>query len=280
MPPDQKFKEIRDRFFSAARPSDAPSSSSHPQPPPQPAPSSHAAEKRDQASASASPRSHMDSVHAASHQGSYGAMSNEDVSEEGPEGSKSKRELSTSKRAAQNRAAQVCPICSPHMRWTSQRLTARQRAFRQRKERYITELEEKVKRYQSMETDFQSLQDENHQLREYILNLQSQLLGQNKEPSASTQPLSPQRKRAREDAEQHAERDVQSESAPGPGGAPPPPQGMTSGDSRGVAGSHRAAPASGESWGEHIDNLRQRYGDYPAHRPSAEGEPSSAAGTK
>jgi len=164
-------------------------------------------------------------------------------------------------------------------------LTARQRAFRQRKERYITELEEKVKRYQSMETDFQSLQDENHQLREYILNLQSQLLGQNKEPSASAQPLSPQRKRAatREDAEQLSEREMQSESASAPGNAPPPPQGMVGGaggDPRSAAGSHRAAPASGESWSEHIDNLRQRYGDYPAHRPSAEGEPSSAAESK
>jgi len=107
LPPDQKFKEIRDRFFSAARPSDAPPQTQ----PLQPSAPSSAAEKRDQTSASASPRSHMESVHAASQQNSYGAMSNEDVSEESPEGSKSKRELSTSKRAAQNRAAQVCLTC-------------------------------------------------------------------------------------------------------------------------------------------------------------------------
>jgi hypothetical protein len=165
------------------------------------------------------------------------------------------------------------------------KLTPRQRAFRQRKERYITELEEKVKRYQTMETDFQSLQDENHQLREYILNLQSQLLGQNKDPSStSAQPLSPQRKRpsTREEAEQIPEHEMQSERGSAPGsGAPPPPQGMVgSGGPHGVASSNpRAAPASGgESWSEHIDNLRQRYGDYPAHRPSAEGgEPSSVA---
>jgi hypothetical protein len=108
LPPDQKFKEIRDRFFSAARPSDAPPQQQQPL---QPSAPTNAAEKRDQTSASASPRSHMDSVHAASQQNSYGAMSNEDVSEESPEGSKSKRELSTSKRAAQNRAAQVCVVC-------------------------------------------------------------------------------------------------------------------------------------------------------------------------
>jgi hypothetical protein len=107
LPPDQKFKEIRDRFFSAARPSDAPPQ----QQPLQSSAPTNPADKRDQTSASASPRSHMDSVHAASQQNSYGAMSNEDVSEESPEGSKSKRELSTSKRAAQNRAAQVCVVC-------------------------------------------------------------------------------------------------------------------------------------------------------------------------
>lgn len=209
-------------------------------------------------------------------------MSNEDVSEESPEGSKSKRELSTSKRAAQNRAAQVCFVCMCLFFASPRKLINSQRAFRQRKERYITELEEKVKRYQSMETDFQSLQDENHQLREYILNLQSQLLGQNKEPSSAAQPLSPQRKRTatREEAEQISEHDMQSERASAPGSAPPPPPGMGGGGSRGAASNPRAAPAGGESWSEHIDNLRQRYGDYPAHRPSAEGEPSSVAESK
>lgn len=67
-----------------------------------------------------------------------------------------KRELSTSKRAAQNRAAQ--------------------RAFRQRKEGYIKKLEEQVEEFKIMETNYRTLQNENYQLREYILNLQSRLL--------------------------------------------------------------------------------------------------------
>ncbi|KAF7188753.1 putative transcription factor kapC [Pseudocercospora fuligena] len=69
---------------------------------------------------------------------------------------KGKRELSTSKRAAQNRAAQ--------------------RAFRQRKEGYIKKLEEQVKEFQTMEQNYKTLQNENYQLREYILGLQSRLL--------------------------------------------------------------------------------------------------------
>ncbi|EME88521.1 uncharacterized protein MYCFIDRAFT_89211 [Pseudocercospora fijiensis CIRAD86] len=69
---------------------------------------------------------------------------------------KGKRELSTSKRAAQNRAAQ--------------------RAFRQRKEGYIKKLEEQVKEFQTMDQNYKTLQNENYQLREYILGLQSRLL--------------------------------------------------------------------------------------------------------
>ncbi|CAG7924766.1 unnamed protein product [Penicillium olsonii] len=73
-------------------------------------------------------------------------------------GSKSygKRELSTSKRAAQNRAAQ--------------------RAFRQRKETYIRKLEEEVKNIDPLKDQVKSLVGENYQLREYIINLQSRLL--------------------------------------------------------------------------------------------------------
>lgn len=67
-----------------------------------------------------------------------------------------RRELSSSKRAAQNRAAQ--------------------RAFRQRKEAYIGKLEKQVKDYRVMEEDFKVLQQENYQLREYILSLQSRIL--------------------------------------------------------------------------------------------------------
>ena len=50
------------------------------------------------------------------------------------------------------------------------------RAFRQRKEGYIKKLEEQVKEFQTMEQNFRALQNENYQLREYILNLQSRLL--------------------------------------------------------------------------------------------------------
>ncbi|GMF80169.1 unnamed protein product [Aspergillus oryzae] len=62
-----------------------------------------------------------------------------------------KRPLSTSKRAAQNRAAQ-------------------------RKESYIRKLEEQVKEFDTMSEAFKALQAENYQLREYIINLQSRLL--------------------------------------------------------------------------------------------------------
>jgi hypothetical protein len=55
-------------------------------------------------------------------------------------------------------------------------LTFSQRAFRQRKEGYIKKLEEQVKDFQTMEQNFRALQNENYQLREYILNLQSRLL--------------------------------------------------------------------------------------------------------
>jgi len=67
-----------------------------------------------------------------------------------------KRELSQSKRAAQNRAAQ--------------------RAFRQRKEGYIKKLEEQVREFNSLEESFKSIQTENYSLREYIIHLQSRLI--------------------------------------------------------------------------------------------------------
>ncbi|KAK0665892.1 putative transcription factor kapC [Cercophora samala] len=67
-----------------------------------------------------------------------------------------KRELSQSKRAAQNRAAQ--------------------RAFRQRKEGYIKKLEQQVQEFNQMEESFKAMQAENFQLREYIVHLQSRLL--------------------------------------------------------------------------------------------------------
>ncbi|KAL8652030.1 MAG: hypothetical protein Q9226_004438 [Calogaya cf. arnoldii] len=69
---------------------------------------------------------------------------------------KGKRELSSSKRAAQNRAAQ--------------------RAFRQRKEGHIKQLETQVKDYNTLSESFKNLQAENYQLRDYIISLQSRLI--------------------------------------------------------------------------------------------------------
>ncbi|GAP90358.1 putative bZIP transcription factor [Rosellinia necatrix] len=72
------------------------------------------------------------------------------------DGRKAKRELSQSKRAAQNRAAQ--------------------RAFRQRKEHYIKKLEQQVKDYTEMEHTYKAIQNDNYALREYVIQLQSRLL--------------------------------------------------------------------------------------------------------
>ncbi|KAK3323931.1 hypothetical protein B0T19DRAFT_427314 [Cercophora scortea] len=79
-----------------------------------------------------------------------------DTGENTADGRKAKRELSQSKRAAQNRAAQ--------------------RAFRQRKEGYIKKLELQVQEYGEMEANFKAAQQENYALREYIIHLQSRLL--------------------------------------------------------------------------------------------------------
>ncbi|OHE95204.1 bZIP transcription factor [Colletotrichum orchidophilum] len=76
--------------------------------------------------------------------------------DDGAEGRKAKRELSQSKRAAQNRAAQ--------------------RAFRQRKEGYIKKLEQQVRDYMEMEGQYKTMQSENYALREYVIHLQSRLL--------------------------------------------------------------------------------------------------------
>lgn len=223
------------------------------QPPP---PQSHASEHKDQPSASASPRDHMESGLAALQQGSYSAMSNDTPSEDADARNKSKRELSTSKRAAQNRAAQVSSFFTlPWVAACACVLTFEKRAFRQRKERYITELEEKVKQFETMETDFRSLQDENHQLREYILSLQSQLLEQTREPSSA--PSSPPRRRR--DAEQAPEHVSHDRIAP-----PSLPPNVAA----------QSETTKSGSWSEHIDNLRQRYSEYPAHRSSIGGSAS------
>lgn len=66
------------------------------------------------------------------------------------------RELSQTKRAAQNRAAQ--------------------RAFRHRKETYIRQLEEQNKNFLNMEKAYKGLQSENYALRDYVITLQARLL--------------------------------------------------------------------------------------------------------
>ncbi|KAI1325494.1 hypothetical protein F5Y16DRAFT_262384 [Xylariaceae sp. FL0255] len=83
--------------------------------------------------------------------------------EEVTDGRKAKtRELSSSKRAAQNRAAQ--------------------RAFRQRKEHYIKKLEQQVREYGEMEQHLNAVKNDNYALREYIIQLQSRLLDLQVEP--------------------------------------------------------------------------------------------------
>ncbi|MCJ1462565.1 hypothetical protein MMC07_001167 [Pseudocyphellaria aurata] len=85
---------------------------------------------------------------------SAGESGGDDNGSDGKKGGK--RELSTSKRAAQNRAAQ--------------------RAFRQRKEGHIKHLEAQVKDYSSLSESFKAIQAENYQLRDYIISLQSRLI--------------------------------------------------------------------------------------------------------
>ncbi|KAH7375825.1 hypothetical protein B0T11DRAFT_271057 [Plectosphaerella cucumerina] len=67
-----------------------------------------------------------------------------------------KRELSQSKRAAQNRAAQ--------------------RAFRQRKEGYIKKLEQQVREYTELDATYKQMQADNFAYREYVLLLRSCLM--------------------------------------------------------------------------------------------------------
>ncbi|MCJ1316882.1 hypothetical protein MMC15_002203 [Xylographa vitiligo] len=85
---------------------------------------------------------------------SPGESGGDDNGSDGKKGGK--RELSTSKRAAQNRAAQ--------------------RAFRQRKEGHIKKLEEQVRDYNLLNENYKAVQAENYQLRDYIINLQSRLI--------------------------------------------------------------------------------------------------------
>jgi hypothetical protein len=50
------------------------------------------------------------------------------------------------------------------------------RAFRQRKEEYIKQLKDQVKEFEQLCELYKTLQTENYQLRDYIINLQSRLL--------------------------------------------------------------------------------------------------------
>ena len=54
---------------------------------------------------------------------------------------------------------------------------SQQRAFRQRKEGYIKKLEQQVRDYSDMENNYKAMQSENYALREYVIQLQSRLLG-------------------------------------------------------------------------------------------------------
>lgn len=106
-----------------------------------------------------------------------------------------KRELSTSKRAAQNRAAQVRLLSTVRAgdEIVLIRLT-KQRAFRQRKEGYIKKLEEQVREFAMLHENFKALQAENYQLRDYIISLQSRLLesqGEYPPPPANVEGLQP-----------------------------------------------------------------------------------------
>lgn len=85
-----------------------------------------------------------------------------------PERSRQGRVLSQTKRAQQNRAAQ--------------------RAFRQRKELYIKELEAKAEQLKAMQAQIDELKHENSELRNYILALQSRVLNQ---PGSPTPPSVP-----------------------------------------------------------------------------------------
>lgn len=55
-------------------------------------------------------------------------------------------------------------------------LSKRQRAFRQRKELHIKQLEEQVRDYEVVTENLKVMQAENYSLRDYIINLQSRLI--------------------------------------------------------------------------------------------------------
>lgn len=62
------------------------------------------------------------------------------------------------------------------MVWTTLTNILQKRAFRQRKEGHIKLLEAQVKDYEKVNATLKATQDENYQLRDYIISLQSRLL--------------------------------------------------------------------------------------------------------
>ncbi|KAK0637342.1 hypothetical protein B0T17DRAFT_486055 [Bombardia bombarda] len=138
------------------------------------------------------------------------SMGGVDAGDNSTDGRKAKRELSQSKRAAQNRAAQ--------------------RAFRQRKEGYIKKLEQQVRDYAAMENNFKEMQQENYAMKEYIIHLQSQLLESHGEFPQPPPNVNLQHHQAHAHAHHHA--------------PPPPPSGINAPD---PVGQPQSAPPPANS---------------------------------
>ncbi|KAK7956108.1 uncharacterized protein PG986_005330 [Apiospora aurea] len=91
------------------------------------------------------------------------------------DGRKAKRELSQSKRAAQNRAAQVCDT-SCHIGLRMVTLTQSTESFQAKKGAPHKKLEQEVRDFRTMEETYKAVQNENYALREYVIQLQSRLM--------------------------------------------------------------------------------------------------------
>ncbi|KAI9887637.1 MAG: hypothetical protein M1823_000501 [Watsoniomyces obsoletus] len=91
-----------------------------------------------------------------------------------------KRELSQTKRAAQNRAAQVSPFRATVTQFIHGLIDrfslSRQRAFRSRKDMYIKSLEEDRKENLNLKEEIKGLHRENWGLRSYVIMLQARLI--------------------------------------------------------------------------------------------------------
>ncbi|KAH8802700.1 hypothetical protein F5884DRAFT_887423 [Xylogone sp. PMI_703] len=156
-----------------------------------------------QPSSSASPRDHNIDPSIGGNHGmmNTGAESADDTMGDGRKAGK--RELSQSKRAAQNRAAQ--------------------RAFRQRKEGYIKKLEEQVREMNALEDNYKAIQTENYSLREYIIHLQSRLIesqGEYPQPPPNINLSHPQNAASRQESSTHGLEHLQQRHEGGAGIAP------------------------------------------------------------